>query len=38
MLEQLWNEITPHTLRRLYRQNTQRIRLLRCMRDNPTKY
>ena len=37
-VQQLWNESTPHTLRGLYHQILQRIRLLRLMRDYPAKY
>ena len=37
-VQQLWNESTPHTLRGLYHQILQRIRLLRLMCDYPAKY
>ena len=37
-VQQLWDEITPHNLRRLYHQIPQLIRLLCRMPDYPTKY
>ena len=36
--QQHWNEITPYTVRRLYHQMPQRIRLLGRMYGYPTKY